>query len=247
MENLKGKIALVTGVGRRNGIGAALCVELAKAGVNIFFTYLSKYDHEKYPEIEKMDVGAFTNELEELRVKAKSLELDLSKSDSAKLLFDKVRNELGSPDILINNAAVSAHVSFSEITAELLDEHYAVNIRTTTLLCKEFVLQNKEGKIINLTSGQDLGVMKDEIPYTVTKASVEMLTKQLAPELKEKNITINAFDPGPTDTGWMDDETKEIIKKYSSKGKINFPEDVAKEILSLLVQDATGQIVHVER
>jgi 3-oxoacyl-[acyl-carrier protein] reductase len=247
MKNLQGTTALVTGVGRRNGIGAALCLELAKAGVNIFFTYLSKYDHEKYPEIEKMDVDSFVDELEQLRVKVMHLELDLSNPNSAKLLFNKVRNELGSPDFLINNAAVSIRVSFSEIIAELLDEHYAVNVRTTTLLCKEFVLQGKNGKIINLTSGQDLGIMKDEIPYTITKASIEMLTKQLAPELKEKNITINAFDPGPTDTGWMDDETKEIVKKHSSKGKINSPDDVAKEIISLFIQDTTGQIIHMER
>ncbi|MDB5260270.1 MAG: oxidoreductase [Candidatus Nomurabacteria bacterium] len=244
---MKGKIALITGVGRRNGIGAALCVEVAKAGVNIFFTYLSRYDHEKYPEIQKMDVNTFTDELEQLGVKVKSLELDLSKPDSVKILFDKVKTELGAPDILINNAAVSASVPFLGVTAELLDEHYAVNVRTTTLLCKEFVLQGKEGKIINLTSGQALGVMKDEIPYTITKASIEMLTQQLALEFKEHHITINAFDPGPTDTGWMDDEVKEMVKKHSSTGRINSPEDAAKQIAALLSQDITGQIINAER
>ena len=106
-----------------------------------------------------MDMDAFVTELTQFGVKAKYIQLDLSESDSAKILFDAVRSELGSPDILINNAAVSDHILFTGVTAELLDEHYAVNVRATTLLCKEFVLQNKGGKIINLTSGQSLGVI----------------------------------------------------------------------------------------
>ncbi len=241
------KLALITGVGRRNGIGAAVCIELAKNGIDIFFSYLSKYDQEKYPGIEKMDMNAFVIELTQFGVKAKCIELDLSESDSAKMLFDSVRSELGSPDILINNAAFSVHIPFTEITAELLDEHYKVNIRATTLLCKEFTMQNKEGKIINLTSGQSLGAMKDELPYTITKASVEMLVKQLAPELEERNISINAYDPGPTDTGWMNDEIREMVKKHSSTGRVNLPEAAAKEIVALLSQDITGRIVHAGR
>lgn len=244
---MKDKLALITGVGRRNGIGAAVCIELAKNGVDIFFSHFSKYDQEKYPESEKMNAGAFVAELEQFGIKARYLELDLSESDSAKVLFDTVRSELRSPDILINNAAVSVHIPFMEVTAELLDEHYKVNVRATTLLCKEFALQNKGGKIVNLTSGQSLGVMKDELPYTITKASIEMIVKQLAPELKERNISINAYDPGPTDTGWMNDEIKEMIKKHSSIGRVNLPEDVAKEIVALLSQDVTGQVIHAKR
>ena len=244
---MKNSIALITGVGRRNGIGAAICIELAKNGIDIFFSHWSKYDQEKYPEIEKMDMDTFITELTQFGVKAKYLELDLSEGDSAKKLFDTARSELGIPNILINNATVSSRVSFTEVTAELLDEHYTVNIRATTLLCKEFALQNKGGKIINLTSGQSLGVMKNETPYTITKASTEMLVKQLAPELKEQNITINAYDPGPTDTGWMNDEIIEMIKKHSSTEKVNSPEDVARETVSILSQDITGQIIHANR
>ena len=247
MERLKGKIALVTGVGRKNAIGVAICRELAKNGADIFFTYWHKYDAENYSETKDQKPADFAEELKHFGVRIASAEIDLSKSESPADLFKMVVKELGVPDILINNAAVSMHVPFKEITSEMLDQHFAVNVRATGLLCQEFVKawnKDTQGKIISMTSGQSLGVMRDELPYTITKASVEMITKQLAPELALQNITINALDPGPTDTGWMNDELKEQIIKDSKKGKINTPEDTAKLIIDLLSNNDTGRIIH---
>ena len=244
---MKGKVALVTGVGRKRGIGAAICQELAKNGADVFFTYWHQYDLGSYAAEDLIKPEEFANELRSFGVRAASLEVDLSKPDSAEKVFEAVKKELGAPDILINNAAVSTHQLFLEVTADLLDKHYAVNVRATTLLCKEFAKQGRQGKIINLTSGQALGVMKDELPYTITKASVEMLTQQIAPELSSMGITINAFDPGPTDTGWMTDEVKEAIRKDSPSGTIHTPEDVAKQICNLLKSTEIGQIIHAER
>ena len=242
---MKGQVALVTGVGRRNGIGAAVCIELAKAGTDVFYTYWHQFDAENYPEAAQEDPDDLTKTLQEYGVRTASIELDLSEPSSAKMLFDLVKSELGSPDILINNAAFSTQQSLKDVTAELLDRHYAVNLRAPLLLCREFVLQGKPGRIVNLTSGQSIDVMEGELPYTVTKAGLEMLTKQLASELKNQRILINAFDPGPTDTGWMDDEMKEEIKK--SSGKVIMPEDAAKGILALLTQDTTGKVIHFRR
>lgn len=248
METLKGSIAVVTGAGRLKGIGAAICRELAKNGSDIFFTYWHQYDTENHSEAKDENPVEFVEELTQFGVRVASAEIDLSKADSAEALIKMVAKELGLPNILINNAVVSTHQPFQEVTAELLDDHYAVNIRATTLLCKEFVASQggKDAKIINLTSGQDLGVMKDELPYTITKAGVDMLTRQLGPELLEKGITINALDPGPTDTGWMTNELKEQIKKDSKKGRINMPEDTAKLIVKLLCSDKHGEVVHAE-
>lgn len=241
---MKGTLALVTGVGRREGIGAHICTLLAEQGADIFFTLFPSYDKDTYPQLPPLNPEEFARELRSFGVEAHYLLLDLREEDAPARLFEEVKATLGTPDILINNAAVSINSPFEKITPELLDVHYKVNVRATTLLCKEFALQNKPGKIVNLTSGQAISVMKNELPYTITKAGVDMLTQQLAPELKEKNISIVAYDPGPTDTGWIDDSTRETILKQSVKGKIKTPKESAEELLAILSDQKTGEVVH---
>jgi 3-oxoacyl-[acyl-carrier protein] reductase len=140
---------------------------------------------------------------------------------------------------------------FAELTSEVLDRHYAVNMRSTTLLCAEFVKawnKPRDGRIINMTSGQSVDAMNvDQIPYTITKAGLEMLVKQLAPEIARLGITINAVDPGPTDTGWMSPELKEKLQRDLF---VNRPEDIARVILGLVLNDDddnTGNVIHVGR
>lgn len=248
MSHLQGKTALVTGVGRKKGIGAAICRALAHEGVNIFYTYFHPYDVALFPESEAEDPAAFVQELQALGVHAACCELDLSEPDAAVSIFDAVQKAVGVPDILINNATVSTRQSFTDVTAELLDQHYTVNVRATTLLCKEFMLRKRdgEGTILCMTSGQDLGVMPDELPYTITKASIEMLVRQLAPELQKYTISINALDPGATDTGWITEELREQVLKESPMG-IAEPEAIGSAVVSLLADSSrqTGQIIHV--
>lgn len=243
METLQNKTALVTGVGRKQGIGAAICYELARHGCNIFFTYWHQYDVEQFPDTEK-NPAAFAEDLRQMGVTAQSMEIDLRAHDAADVLFKKATETLGSPDILINNATYSTHQTFQNVDAALLDNHYAVNVRAATLLCKAFAAQGKGGAILNLTSGQSLGVMPDELPYTITKASVEMLVHQLAPELNRQGVAINALDPGPTDTGWITDAIREKIKNDQLHEKINTPEEVAKIAVEILLGNTTGKIVH---
>lgn len=253
MKELTGKLTLITGVGRREGIGFATCREIAKMGGDIFFTYWHPYDELNHPENKENNLIDFVKELEQFGVKIKGMEVDLSQPNSPHLLFEKVK-EMRVPDFLINNACHDIETSFLELTPEVLDKHYFVNVRAVTLLCKEFLSLHKEnsiGKIISMTSGQSLGNMgSDKISYTITKASIEMLTKQLAPDLALKGITIHALDPGPTDTGWMSVEMKKQIEQESSKKRVNLPEDTAKLICSMLTSDGTqttGQVVYAER
>ena len=88
-----------------------------------------------------------------------------------------------------------------------------------------------------------------KIPYTITKAALEMLAPQLAPELTRLGMTIHAVDPGPTDTGWMTEELKAQIRKASNRGTINTPADVARFIVSILTQDqpSTEVVLHAPR
>jgi 3-oxoacyl-[acyl-carrier protein] reductase len=247
---LQGRIALVTGVGRRAGIGAAICREIAKNGGDVFFTYWQQYDKETHSENCENDPAAIAVEFSHFGVRVGSVEIDLSVPDSAEKLFQVVEKELGTPAILINNACHDFEVPFVELSPEILDAHYAVNIRATAMLCKEFVKRGNAGHIISMTSGQSLGSMGGhKIPYTITKAALEMLAPQLAPELAKRGITINALDPGPTDTGWMTEELKEQVRKESKRGRVNTPEDIARLVVSVLTEKKypSGEVIHAER
>lgn len=247
---LKGRIALVTGVGRCAGIGAAICREIAKNGGDVFFTYWQSYDKEAHPENTENDPATIAAEIFRLGVRVRSIEMDLSISEAANKLFRAVESALGTPGILINNACHDFEVPFIELSPQILDKHYAVNVRAVTLLCQEFVKRATGGHIINMTSGQALGSMGGhKLPYALTKAALEMLAPQLAPELAERGIAINALDPGPTDTGWMTEQLKEQVRRESKRDKVTTPEDIARLVLSILTESKylSGEIIHAKR
>ena len=252
MQPLKGKQALVTGVGRRKGIGFAVCEALAKNGADVFFTYWHTYDSSLGFEGSQEDPMSFKEHFEQFGTHIACTEVDLSQEESPKELFLRAVHTFGHPHILINNACYSTHQNLASLDVLELDAHYKINVRATTLLCKYFyeAFDALEGHIVNLTSGQSLGVMEDELPYTITKAAVDMLTLQLAPEFLKKGITINAFDPGPTDTGWMDESLKETIGSTTPSHTLLTPKDASESILSFIIgeqKDVTGTIVHEKR
>jgi len=249
-KSLKGKISLVTGAGRSAGIGAAICRHIAKNGGDVFLAYWHQYDRETHSGNCRNDPANIAAELKRLGVRAEGIEMDLSEPHSAERLFKAVEDRLGTPAILVNNACHDFEISFVELSPEILDKHYAVNVRAVAMLCKEFVKRGKPGSIINMTSGQSLGSMGGhKIPYAITKAALEMLAPQLAPDLSRLGITIHAVDPGPTDTGWMTDELKAQIRKESKRGEVNTPDDVARLIVSILTQEKplTGEVIHAAR
>ncbi len=254
MKALRGKTALVTGVGRRSGIGYAICKALSQEGAVIFFTYWRAYDVEGKLQGGEEDPAAFASEFEKYGAEAVfAMEADLSKSETPALLMEEAIHSCKDIDILVNNACVSTHQSFFDVDAQLLDAHYAVNVRAAALLCKEFAqhfTKQTGGRIVNLTSGQSLGVMNDELPYAITKASLEMLTLQLELELRTLGITINAVDPGPTDTGWITKEIRALIENDPKGGKIRTPDEAAALVLSFIHGEreaVTGTILHADR
>lgn len=129
-------------------------------------------------------------------------------------VVEAVRSQLGSPSALINNATYSTQTSIVDFDVNELDRHYAVNVRATTILIAKFVAQyegSQSGRIINMSSGQALGPMPDELAYAMTKSAMNSLTYTLLQELAAKGITINSVNPGPTDTGRINDELNELI------------------------------------
>ncbi|MBU8880151.1 SDR family oxidoreductase [Bacillus sp. FJAT-29790] len=252
MNQLKEKIAIITGVSRLKGIGAAICKELAEAGFHIFFTYWTEYDKKMPWSMDLDEPIKLKEELIQKGVKVSCMELDLTHFEAPEQLLSRVIEQLGYPDILINNATYSTNTDFSNLTEEELDKHYMVNIRATTLLSCKFAQKfDKElgGRIVNITSGQFQGPMPGELAYATTKGAVDALTITLSAELAPLGITVNAINPGPTDTGWMTEIIKDELKPMFPFGRVGEPKDVAKAIKFLVSDEAewiTGQIIHSE-
>jgi 3-oxoacyl-[acyl-carrier protein] reductase len=249
-----GKLALITGASRQAGIGAAVARELARDGANIFITYYRPYDHETALSRDPDEPRRLLDELRRMGPRADGLELDLSDSQAPKHLFDHVEANCGPVTILVNNATYSVRDGIENLSAGQMDKHYAINIRAMALLCAEFVRRYKEnfshgvyGRIINLSSGQGLNPMSGELAYAATKGAVEAFSRSLSAEVARLKITVNAVDPGATDTGWISSELKTKWEAESPMGRMGVPEDAARLIRFLASAEAewiTGQVIH---
>ena len=251
-RGLAGRIAIVTGASRRKGIGAAICRVLAARGADIAFTHWVAADAW---DADPDGPTALTTELTAAGVRVAAISVDLSTPDAATTVLDQVESRLGPPSILVNNAAHSTRDGFEALDAATLDAHYAVNIRTAALLSVGFARRHAArgpsdrppGRIVNLTSGQGLGAMPGELAYIMTKGAVEAFTVTLAAEVAPLGITVNAVDPGATDTGWMTPEFRAKLVAEAPMGRVGQPEDAARLVAFLASDDAgwvTGQIIH---
>lgn len=247
---LKRKVAIVTGASRRAGIGAAVCRALAGEGADVLFTYWTAYDSLSRQGPDPDGPEALRQDLEALGVRCVALEADHSLPETAARVLDTATESLGPPSILVNNAAHSMTGGYEELDAADLDAHYAVNVRGMALLSVEFARRypgGPGGRIINLSSGQSVGPMPGELAYVASKGAVEAFTISLAAEVAHKGITVNAVDPGATDTGWMSDEQRATFLAGMRFGRLGTPEDAARPILFLASEAGgwvTGQVIH---
>jgi len=245
-------VALVTGVGRRRGIGSAVCLALASRGADVVLSYWKAYDREMPWGSDEDEPEALLGKLRAAGVRAEGVEVDLSRPDSPGSLLDAAEERLGRPSILVNTAAYSTRDGFETLEAEALDAHYAVNVRAMALLSVGFARRypgGPGGRIVNFSSGQSLGPMPGELAYVATKGAVEAFTRTLAAEVGHKGITVNAINPGPTDTGWMTEELKREIAPMFPSGRIGQPEDAARLVAFLAGDEGawiTGQVIHSE-
>src|SRR5262245_53593423 len=128
-RELTGRTALVTGVTRRAGIGAAIARELARAGARLFVTFFPQYDRQQAWGVEPNEPESLLSELRSIADDVAGTELDLSQPSSPAELFRQARLRFGCIDILVNNAAHWETGGIGEVQAEQLDRHYAVNVR----------------------------------------------------------------------------------------------------------------------
>jgi 3-oxoacyl-[acyl-carrier protein] reductase len=248
--DLSGRVAVVTGASRRRGIGTAICRALASHGADILFTHWQPFDQTQPHGVDPDGPTVLRRELQEYGVRVEDLAVDLADPAAPARVLDAVETRLGPLSILVNNAAHSTLDDYRTLDAASLDAHYAVNVRATALLSVEFARRYRGGpggRIINLTSGQSVGPMPDELSYVTSKGAIEAFTASLAAGVARKGITVNAVDPGGTDTGWMPEELKAVILREMGFGRIGQPEDAARLIL-FLASDAgawiTGQTIH---
>lgn len=248
--DLTGRVAVVTGASRRQGIGAAICRMFAAHGADILFTHWQSYDQAQDYGADRDGPAALLRELRELGVRAEGAAVDLADPAAPARVLDLAAERLGPPMILVNNATHSVNADYRTLDAASLDAHYAVNVRATMLLSVEFARRYRGGpggRIISLSSGQGVGPMPAELPYAATKGAIEAFTASLAPDVAALGITINAVDPGATDTGWMTEDLKAHLRNELGFGRIGLPEDAARLIL-FLASDAgawiTGQTIH---
>lgn len=227
--------ALITGLGHRQGIGYATAARLAARGDRVFATRWSAYDAER----------TFSQDIE---IPWPSIDADLAELDSASRVFDAAEAEFGTVDILVLNHAYSRRDELTSFVPDVLDRHLSVNVRGSLLLCQEFARRNNTGwgRIVFLTSGQSLHPMPQEISYAASKGAIEAISLALAGGLAGQGITVNAIDPGATDTGWIPPDEAARWSAESPRGRIGQPEDAARLIEFLTSDEAnwiTGQLV----
>ena len=231
---------IVTGASR--GIGAAIVKMLAKEDYNIVLNY------NKSEEIAKKMQEEFTKQGKNVEI----FKADVSKREEVKKLIEFTINKFEKIDVLINNAGISQTRLFTDITDEDWNNMLNVNLNSVFYMTQEvlpYMIHEKEGCIINISSIWGITGAACETHYSVAKAGVDAMTKSLAKELGPSNIRVNSIAPGIIDTDmnkYLLDEELANIEEEIPLGKIGSPETIAKCVKWLIEDDyTTGQIIGI--
>jgi 2-deoxy-D-gluconate 3-dehydrogenase len=243
---LKGKVAVVTGSGQ--GLGKWIALGLAEAGADILAADLNVKTAEET-----------AREIEAMGRKAPFVEVDVGRVDAVVEMMDMAKSELGGLDIVVNNAGVNIHKKALDITPEDFDLIVKVNSKGVYFCCQaaaRVMMREKRGKIINIASAAAF-LVRAGVPnsvYAMTKAGIVMLTKALAEEWAQYNITVNAVAPGyfatPLVAGRLKDpQVYERIVNSTPLKKVGGAEDIMGAVVFLASNAAdfiTGQTLCVD-
>ena len=196
---LAGRVALVTGVSRRKGIGFAVADRLAAMGADVFCHGFSGFDSQQHWGADSGGVIRLMAELRRHGTRIEFIEADFAAPDAPSQVVAAAQRVLSHIDILIANHAYSTSGTLEDLTAQQIDAHLLVNVRATLLLIKEFAAQHDDtksgGRVILFTSGQHLHPMPGELAYIASKGALHQLTASLAAHLAPRGITVNTIDP----------------------------------------------------
>lgn len=238
---LNGKVAIVTGASR--GIGRQVAVQLAQSGAKVAVNYSSSQG--KADEIVKR--------IEQFGGQAAAIQADVSKVSEVEALFSETIKRFGQVDILVNNAGIMENYAISDVTEEIFDRHFALNVKGTFFACQQAMKHMAQGgTIINFSTSVSGATLPTYSVYAATKGAVEQLTRQLAKEFGPKDIVINCIAPGQVATDlFLNGKTPELVdsfRRMNAFGRLGEPEDIANA-LELLVSDKarwiTGQTIRV--
>ncbi|MGC2942446.1 MULTISPECIES: SDR family NAD(P)-dependent oxidoreductase [unclassified Brevibacterium] len=210
---------LITGAGRDNSIAAGITSRLVSDGWTVCTSDLDSGD---YP-------------------------CDLSSSQGAQDLIDRVSRDHGTLDGLILSHAHCEESGILDTTAESFDRHVAVNARASMLLIAAFARQigDEGGAIIAFTSDHTSG----NLPYGASKGALDRIVISAARELGPRKISANVVNPGPIDTGWMDEKTRTELIPYQPLGRMGTPRDIAGVTAFLLSAEGrwvSGQLLSAD-
>lgn len=238
------KNVLITG--GTGGIGSAIAAEFAKSGYNIAI-----HTHSKPRNAQNL-----ANEFEQkYNVKTLAISADISCHSSVKDMFNKIENEFGQIDVLVNNAGIAQQKLFTDISDDEWHKMLGVNLDGVFFCSKEvlkrYMIKNHSGVILNISSMWGQVGASCEVHYSTAKAGVIGLTKALAKEVGLSGVRVNCICPGVIMTDMMKGFNKDTIDSLKDETPINrlgTPQDIADAVVFLCSDKAnfiTGQILGV--
>jgi meso-butanediol dehydrogenase/(S,S)-butanediol dehydrogenase/diacetyl reductase len=262
-RSLNNKVAVVTGSGRRKGIGEAIVRKLASEGCNLVISDIgiSKGNHFAEEHIGTSDeMESIASELRQVGVKVITVPCDVRSEQEVAMMFEKTMNELGAPDILVNNAGVGYIMEpFTEFKESSWNTVLDVNLKGAFLCSKHAALamiaHNKGGTIINIASQAAKSGFPFAAAYTASKHGLVGLTRSNAVELGKFGIRVNAVCPNHITTGlghWQNkffsaklgldyDAYLQAIKDKNPLGRTGLAEDIANAV-AFLASDQSAYI-----
>lgn len=243
MKRFENKIVLVTGAGR--GIGASIAKRFASEGAEVIVNYSGNDEAAQKTVDEITATGG----------QAQKYKCSVNDSESVKVMIDEIIKEFGRIDILVNNAGITKDGLMLRMTDEDFDRVMDVNLKGTfncTKYVSKYMLKQKSGKIINISSVVGLSGNAGQVNYSASKAGIIGITKSAAKELSSRGITVNAVAPGYVDTDMtkvLSDNIRNEILKNIPLQRMGNVEDISNCVAFLASEDAsyiTGQVISVD-
>jgi 3-oxoacyl-[acyl-carrier protein] reductase len=244
MENLKNKVAVVTGASK--GIGAGIAKAFADAGAKVVVNYATS----------KSDADKVVNAIETNGGKAIAVQGDVSKSADVKQLFEKAKSAFGHVDILVNNAGIWEIAPIDAVTEDSFHSQFNTNVLGTILSIQQAIklFPATGGSIINISSILSVTGVPGTVVSSSSKSAIDSITKTLAKELGSRKIRVNTIAPGGTETdgahssGFIKSDIAKHMIASTPLGRIGQPDDIAKAAVFLASDNAgwiTGERISV--